>query len=108
MKYHVLEKDGLPKTSVVLIGSNPSLKLYYSGVLEPADVMEKVVVFYDTDPIPNDGIQFIKNFDPALKEQIVAAFLKMSEDEAGKKNGHSEDETQLFSRHHGLLPLELR
>ncbi len=49
------------------------------------DVMEKVVVFYDTDPIPNDGIQFIKNFDPALKEQIVAAFLKMSEDEAGKK-----------------------
>ncbi|MBA4420131.1 MAG: hypothetical protein C0391_03190 [Anaerolinea sp.] len=48
------------------------------------DIMEKVVVFYDTDPIPNDGIQFVPNFDPALREQIVAAFLKLSEDEAGK------------------------
>ncbi len=49
------------------------------------DIMEKVVVFYTTDPIPNDGIQFIPNFDPALRAQIVAAFLKLSEDEAGKQ-----------------------
>ena len=42
------------------------------------DIMEKVVVFYDTDPIPNDGIQFVPNFDPALREQIVNAFLKLS------------------------------
>ena len=49
------------------------------------DIMEKVVVFYDTDPIPNDGIQFVPNFDPALREQIVNAFLKLSTDEAGKQ-----------------------
>jgi len=49
------------------------------------DIMEKVVVFYDTDPIPNDGIQVVKNFDPALKKTIVDALLKMSNDEAGKK-----------------------
>lgn len=48
------------------------------------DIMEKVAVFYVTDPIPNDGVQFVKNFDPALKEKIVAAMLKMAEDEAGK------------------------
>ncbi len=49
------------------------------------DIMEKVVVFYDTDPIPNDGIQFIPNFDPALRKTIVDAFLKLAQDEAGKK-----------------------
>lgn len=48
------------------------------------DIMEKVIVFYDTDPIPNDGIQFVPNFDPELRAKIVAAFLKLSEDEAGK------------------------
>ncbi len=48
------------------------------------DIMEKVVVFYDTDPIPNDGIQFVPNFDPDLRAKIVAAFLKLSEDETGK------------------------
>lgn len=47
------------------------------------DIMEKVVVFYTTDPIPNDGIQFVPNFDPTLRAQIVAAFLKLSTDEAG-------------------------
>jgi len=49
------------------------------------DIMEKVVVFYTTDPIPNDGIQFVPNFDPELRTQIVTAFLKLSEDEAGKQ-----------------------
>jgi phosphonate transport system substrate-binding protein len=48
------------------------------------DIMDKVTVFYDTDPIPNDGIQFVKNFDPELRAKIVAAFLKLSTDEAGK------------------------
>jgi phosphonate transport system substrate-binding protein len=47
------------------------------------DIATKVVPFYDSLPIPNDGVQFIKNFDPALKETIVAAMLKMSTDEAG-------------------------
>jgi phosphonate transport system substrate-binding protein len=49
------------------------------------DIMEKLVVFYDTLPIPNDGIQFVPNFDPELRAKIVAAFLKLSEDEDGKK-----------------------
>ncbi len=49
------------------------------------DIMEKVVVFYTTDIIPNDGIQFVPFFDPTLRAQIVAAFLKLSEDEAGKQ-----------------------
>lgn len=49
------------------------------------DIMEKVVVFYTTDPIPNDGIQFVPNFDPELRKTLVAAFLKLSEDEAGKQ-----------------------
>ncbi len=47
------------------------------------DIAEKVVPFVDTDPIPNDGVQFVKNFDPELKATIVAAMLKMSQDEAG-------------------------
>ena len=49
------------------------------------DIAQKVVPFYDTDPIPNDGVQFVKNFDPALKTKIVDAMLKMSNDEAGAK-----------------------
>ncbi len=48
------------------------------------DIMEKVVVFYDTDPIPNDGIQFVPNFDPTLRKTIVDAFLKLALDEEGK------------------------
>jgi phosphonate transport system substrate-binding protein len=47
------------------------------------DIATAVVPFYDSLAIPNDGVQFIKNFDPALKETIVAAMLKMSTDEAG-------------------------
>lgn len=47
------------------------------------DIATAVVPFYDTLAIPNDGVQFIKNFDPTLKDTIVAALLKMSTDEAG-------------------------
>jgi phosphonate transport system substrate-binding protein len=49
------------------------------------DIMDKEVVFYVTDPIPNDGIQFVKDFDPTLRKQIVDAFLKLSNDETGKQ-----------------------
>ncbi len=63
------------------IRKDESAKLYETY----PDIMEKVTVFYDTLPIPNDGIQFVPNFDPDLRAQIVAAFLKMSEDEAGKQ-----------------------
>ncbi len=47
------------------------------------DIAEVVVPFYDTIAIPNDGVQFVKNFDPDLKATIVAAMVKMSQDEAG-------------------------
>jgi phosphonate transport system substrate-binding protein len=47
------------------------------------DIATVVVPFYDTLAIPNDGVQFVKNFDPDLKATIVAAMLKMSQDEAG-------------------------
>lgn len=47
------------------------------------DIATAVVPFLDTDPIPNDGVQFVKGFDPELKATIVAALLKMSQDEAG-------------------------
>ena len=47
------------------------------------DIATAVVPFYDSLAIPNDGVQFIKNFDPALKDTIVAAMLKMAADEAG-------------------------
>jgi len=63
------------------IRTDASAKLYETY----PDIMDKMVVFYTTDIIPNDGIQFIPNFDPALRAQIVAAFLKLSQDEAGKK-----------------------
>ncbi len=47
------------------------------------DIADKVIPFMDTDPIPNDGVQFIKGFDADLQATIVAAMLKMSQDEAG-------------------------
>ncbi len=49
------------------------------------DIAEVVVPFVDTDPIPNDGVQFVKNFDPELKTKIVDAMLKMSQDPDGAK-----------------------
>jgi phosphonate transport system substrate-binding protein len=48
------------------------------------DIVEVVKQFAVTDIIPNDGIQFVKNFDPELRATIVAALLKMSVDEVGK------------------------
>jgi phosphonate transport system substrate-binding protein len=47
------------------------------------DIAEVVVPFYDTLAIPNDGVQFVKNFDPELKATIVAAMLKMAASEDG-------------------------
>jgi phosphonate transport system substrate-binding protein len=47
------------------------------------DIKEKMIVFYVSDIIPSDGIQFVKNFDPELRAKLVTAFLKLSQDEAG-------------------------
>lgn len=66
--------------SYIDVRIDESAKLYETY----PDITEKVKIFYVTDPIPNDGIQFVPNFDPELRAKIVAAFLKLSEDEAGK------------------------
>lgn len=48
------------------------------------DITEKVKVFALGDRIPNDGLQFIKDFDPAKKQLIVDALLAMMQDPGGK------------------------
>ena len=49
------------------------------------DVMEKVVVIELTEDIPNDGVQFIPNFDEELKTQIVDALLAIAATEEGQE-----------------------
>jgi len=48
------------------------------------DIADKVVVFADTDRIPNDGMQFIKTLDPKLQAVIVEGMLAMAQDPGGK------------------------
>src|SRR5436190_1158711 len=48
------------------------------------DIATKVVVFADTDRIPNDGMQFIKSLDPKLQAVIVEGMLAMAKDPGGK------------------------
>lgn len=48
------------------------------------DIAQKVVVFSDTDRIPNDGMQFIKSLDPKLQALIVEGMLAMMQDPGGK------------------------
>ena len=49
------------------------------------DVMEKVVVIEVTEDIPNDGVQFIPDFDDELKTQIVDALMAIAETEEGQE-----------------------
>ena len=49
------------------------------------DVMEKVVVIEVTEDIPNDGVQFIPDFDEELKTQIVDGLLAIAETEEGQE-----------------------
>ena len=48
------------------------------------DISTKVTIFSDTDRIPNDGMQFIKNLDPKLQAAIVDGMLAMAADPGGK------------------------
>ncbi len=48
------------------------------------DITQKVIVFADTDRIPNDGVQYIKTFDPKLQAITTEALLAMSKDPGGK------------------------
>jgi phosphonate transport system substrate-binding protein len=46
---------------------------------ELADVMEVVVVFAESDAIPNDTVSFIPDFPEEMRTQIVEALLAMTE-----------------------------
>ncbi len=48
------------------------------------DVMDKVVPFFLSIRIPNDGLQFIKGFDPVLRKATVDGFLAMMADPGGR------------------------
>jgi len=48
------------------------------------DITQKVVVFADTDRIPNDGVQYIKTLDTKLQAVTTEALLAMSKDPGGK------------------------
>ncbi len=43
------------------------------------------MVIATSPPIPNDGLQFIKDFPPDMREKIVKAFLEIMQTEEGKE-----------------------
>jgi phosphonate transport system substrate-binding protein len=47
------------------------------------DILDKVDAFYVTDNIPNDGMQVIKDLDPALKDATVNGMLFIAKDPGG-------------------------
>jgi len=47
------------------------------------DIADKVVAFYDTDKIPNDGVQVIKGLDPKITEATVNGLLAFAKDPGG-------------------------
>jgi phosphonate transport system substrate-binding protein len=49
------------------------------------DILDKVGVFYVTDPIPNDGVQYVKDLDPKLKQATSDALLAMAPEGVGKR-----------------------
>ncbi|MEA3459980.1 MAG: phosphate/phosphite/phosphonate ABC transporter substrate-binding protein [Chloroflexota bacterium] len=47
------------------------------------DVKEKTIVIAESPEIPNDGLQFIKDFPPDMREKIVKAFLEIMATDEG-------------------------
>lgn len=47
------------------------------------DITDKVKAFAVTDRIPNDGVQYIKELDPAVQNVITEGLLAMSNDPGG-------------------------
>jgi phosphonate transport system substrate-binding protein len=47
------------------------------------DVMARTIVIAESPEIPNDGLQFVKDFPPEMKEKIVQAFLEVMETPEG-------------------------
>ena len=48
------------------------------------DIQTKLVVFADSNSIPNDGVQYIKTLDPKLQAITTEALLAMAADPGGK------------------------
>jgi phosphonate transport system substrate-binding protein len=48
------------------------------------DVMDKTDVFFVSDRIPNDGMQFAKDLDAKIKDITVAGMLAIMADPGGK------------------------
>lgn len=48
------------------------------------DILDKVDAFFLTENIPNDGLQFVKDLDPKLKDATVNGMLFISNDAGGK------------------------
>ena len=48
------------------------------------DILDKVDQLFVTDNIPNDGMQFIKDLDQAIKDATVKGLLFIAEDTGGK------------------------
>ena len=44
------------------------------------DIAQKVVAFADTDRIPNDGVQFVKNLDSKIQSAVTDGLLAMAQD----------------------------
>ncbi len=49
------------------------------------DIMDVVVVIETFEGIPNDGVQYVTNLDPDIREQITNALLAIAETEAGQE-----------------------
>jgi len=47
------------------------------------DIADKVVPFYVTDKIPNDGVQVVKDLDPKITDATVAGLLAFAKDPGG-------------------------
>ena len=47
------------------------------------DVKEKTIVIAESPEIPNDGLQFVKDFPPEMREKIVKAFLDIMATDEG-------------------------
>jgi len=48
------------------------------------DIQTKLVVFADSDRIPNDGVQYVKTLDPKIQAITTEALLTMAADPGGK------------------------
>ncbi len=61
----------------VLTDATTNLKAQYP------DIADKVKAFAVTDQIPNDGVQFVKDLDPKIKDAAVAGLMAMVNDPGG-------------------------